>query len=55
MENCVPFQHDQFIMPPTSKKLTGHIGFWLCVRLSVHQEPCMLGFWNVIYEFLVEN
>ena len=38
---------DQVIMPPTSKKLTGHIGFGLCVRPSVHpsvQEPCMLWF-----------
>ena len=42
-------------MPPTSKKLTGHIGFGLCVRLSVHQEPCMLGFWNFIYGFLMEK
>ena len=24
------------VMPPTSKKLTGHIGFGLCVRPSVH-------------------
>ena len=31
-------------MPPNSKKLTEHIGFGLCVRLSVRQEPCMLGF-----------
>ena len=36
------------IMPPTSKKFTGHIGFGLFVRALVHpsvrQEPCMLGF-----------
>ena len=25
-----------FFMPPTSKKLTRHIGFRLCVRASVH-------------------
>ena len=39
-------------MPPTSKKLTGHIGFGLSVRASVRNmhaiscEPCMLGFCN---------
>ena len=55
------------IMPPTSKKLTGHIGFGLsvrpsvhpsvhgCVHVSVRQKPCMLGFWNFIYGFLVEK
>ena len=37
------------IMPPTTKKFTGHIGFGLCVGPSVHQEPCMLGFWNFIW------
>ena len=35
-------------MPPASKKLTGHIGFELCMHPSVHpfacQELCMLGF-----------
>ena len=30
---------ENLIMPPTSKKLTGHIGFVLCVRASVH--PCV--------------
>ena len=30
-------------MPPTSKKLTGHIGLGLCVCPSVRHEPCMLG------------
>ena len=42
------------IMPPTSKKLTGHIGFGLCMCASLRSsvrnmhaisyEPCMLGF-----------
>ena len=44
-----------FIMPPTLKKLMGHIGFGLSVRASVRQEPCMLGFWNFIYGFLMEK
>ena len=58
-----------FIMPPTSKKLRGHIGFVLSVRAPVHpcfrsshflmhaisNEPCMLGFWNFIYAFLMEK
>ena len=26
-----------------------------CVHASVRQKPCMLGFWNVIYGFLVEK
>ena len=50
-------------MPPTSKKLMGHIGFGLSVRACVHlsvrasfrQEPCMLGFWNFIYGFPMEK
>ena len=56
-------------MPPTSKKLTGHIGFGLsehpsvraCIRLSrflmhaISYEPSMLGFWNFIYGFLMEK
>ena len=32
--------------------------FWVvrpCVRASVHQKPCMLGFWNFIYGFLMEQ
>ena len=41
-------------MPPTSNKLTGHIGFRLSVCQSV-QEPCMLGFWNFMYGFLMEK
>ena len=38
------------IMPPTSKKLTGHIDFGLCVHVFVRNvhaicyEPCILGF-----------
>ena len=58
-----------FIMPQTSKKLTGHIGFGLsvspCVRPRVRSssflmhamsnEPCMLGFWNFIYRFLMKK
>ena len=89
------------VMPPASKKLTGHVGFGLCVHASVHSwrtmhtrvlkfhiwiphgkiadtcffscpsylpfwsyallknaiscEPCMLGFWNFIYEFLMKK
>ena len=51
------------IMPPTSKKLWGHIGFGLCVRTSIRHflmhaisyEPCMLGFSNFIYGFLMEK
>ena len=39
------------IMPLTSKKLTGHIGF----GLSVRQKPCILRFWNFIYGFLMEK
>ena len=31
--DCVPLK--LVSMPPTSKKLTGHIGFGLCVRASV--------------------
>ena len=50
-----PIFHAPVIMPPTSKKLMGHIGFGLSVRASVHQKPCMLGFWNFIYGFLVEK
>ena len=46
-------------MPPTSKKLQEHIGFGLSVRPCVHpsvcQKPCMLGFWNFIYAFLMEK
>ena len=45
-------------MPPTSKKLMGHIGFGLCVRTCVRpsvQKLCMLGFWNFIYGFLMEK
>ena len=47
-------------MPATSKKWMGHIGCGLCVHpsirpFSVHQEPCMLGFWNFIYGFLMEE
>ena len=49
----------QVIMPPTSKKLMGHIGFGLsicpCVHASVCQEPSMLGFWNFIYGFFMEK
>ena len=26
------------VMPPTSKKLTGHIGYGLCVRLCVRSS-----------------
>ena len=26
-----------------------------CVHASVRQEPCMLGFWNFIYGFLMEK
>ena len=36
----LPVHRYSVVMPPTSKKLTGHIGF----GLSVRQEPCMLGF-----------
>ena len=36
-------------MPPNSKKLTGHIGFGMCVRPS--GRSCMLGFWTFIYGF----
>ena len=42
-------------MPPISKMLTGHIGFRLSVHPSVRQEPCMLGFWNSIYGFLMKK
>ena len=27
----------------------------LSVRASVHQKPCVLGFWNFIYDFLMEK
>ena len=27
----------------------------VCVRASIRQEPCMLGFWNFIYGFLMEK
>ena len=50
-------------MPPTLKKLTGHIGFGLCVRPSVH--ACMrpsirlrtvhARVLNFIYGFLMEK
>ena len=51
------------IYAQTSKKLTGHIGFGLyvclpvCVsiRLSVHQEPYMIGFLDFIYGIIVEK
>ena len=45
-----PFEINELIILPTSKKLTEHIGFGLCVRPSVRNmnaisdEPCMLGF-----------
>ena len=45
-------------MSQTSKKLTAHIGFGLCIRLYTHpsiQEPCMLGFWSFMYGFLMEK
>ena len=30
--------------------------YWFrAVRPFVHQEPCLLGFWNFIYGFLMEN
>ena len=29
-----------FIIPPTSKKWTGHIGFWLCIRPFVKNRAC---------------
>ena len=55
------------IMLPTTKELTGHIAFGssvpACVppwfhssRFLMHNisyEPCMLGFWNLIYGFLI--
>ena len=52
-----------FLCPPTSKKMTGQIGFGLSVRscgrlsvrASIRQEPCVLGFWNFMYGFFMEN
>ena len=32
------------VMPPTSKKLMGHVSLGLSVRGSVRQKTCMLGF-----------
>ena len=59
---CIVWTHYSMVEPhsyaPTSKKLTGHIGFGLCVRPSVHpsvQEPCMLGFCIFIYGLHMEN
>ena len=51
------YDANSFFMPPTSKTLTGHIGFGLSVRPSVRASvhPCMLGFWNFIYGFLMEK
>ena len=31
----MPFAMICIFMPPTSKKLTGHIDFWLCVRVYI--------------------
>ena len=49
------FMGKPFYYAPTSKKLTRHIGFGLSVHPSVRQKPCMLGFWNFIYGFLMEK
>ena len=39
---------------PTFKEVDG--AYWFrVVRPSVHKEPCLLGFWNFIYGFLMEN
>ena len=53
------------IMPPTSKKLEGHIASGLFVRPSVRSsrflmhsitlEPWKLLFWNFLYEFLMKK
>ena len=40
------------IMPPTGRCWRGIL---VSGCPSVHQEPCMLGFWNFIYEFLMEK
>ena len=50
-------------MPPTSKKLRGHIGLGLSLRLSVRktfgswetQEPLMLESWNFICGMYMKN
>ena len=44
--------NETIFMPPTSKKLTEHIGFGLCVSPSMCpsvQEPCIYGFLMEIY------
>ena len=59
------------IMPPTSKKLEGHIASGMfvhvCIRLCMRQSItlfdtkhnfwtiCMLGFWNFIYRFFMRK
>ena len=40
---------------PNFEEVDGHIGFGLCVRPSTCQEPCMLGFRNFIYWFLMDK
>ena len=50
---------------PTFEDVEGHIGFGVSVRACVRSwhflmhavsyEPCMLGFWNLIYGFLMEK
>ena len=48
-------------MPPTSKKLEGHIAFGLSMLPScflmhaTSYELCMLGFSNIIFGFLMEK
>ena len=42
------------IYAPNFKEFDG--AYWFrVVRASVHQVPCMLGFWNFIYGFLMEK
>ena len=38
LETCIFYKLVQFIMPPASEKLRGHIGLGLSIRLSVRQS-----------------
>ena len=52
--NGISLHSDGFEFAPNLEEVDG--AYWFrVVHPSVRQEPCMLGFWNFIYEFLMEK
>ena len=63
-ELCLRLAHMSFSYAPNFKEVRGTYCFWFvhpCVRVlrflmhSITSEPCMQGFWNFIYGFLMKK